>query len=75
MPVQGERFPIIDINGKERKVFDVYINEEYPGFVEVLFRRHKEWYPIDTFKEKNPDYELKVKQPQYTNDGRKLDPK
>jgi hypothetical protein len=47
---------IIDINENKRIVSSVYINSNYPEFVECLFPdEHIEWFPIEHFRSLNPN--------------------
>lgn len=66
---------ITDINGKQRECVKAYPDKDYPGFVKVEFknerRSYNEWYPIDEFLAKNPDFsdstkEIKHEAPEIT---------
>jgi hypothetical protein len=45
---------IVDINGMEREVKEVFPDPDYPGFVKIVFKRHHEWYSIAEFLQYNP---------------------
>lgn len=50
---------IIDINGSQRECANVYPDKDYPGFIKAEFvtklRSYSEWYPIEEFKNRNPN--------------------
>jgi hypothetical protein len=59
---------ITDINGYKRECLKVSVDPSNPGFVKVdykpKYRKEKaysEWYPLETFLEKNPDFRKKIK--------------
>ncbi len=53
---------IIDINGNKRDCVSAVPDKDFPGYIKVLFknqlRSHVEWFPVEEFKEKNPDLSL-----------------
>lgn len=66
---------ITDINGKERECVKAYPDKDYPGFIKVEYknerRSYNEWYPVDEFLAKNPDFvtsgkEIKHEAPEIT---------
>lgn len=52
---------ITDINGKQRECVKAYPDKDYPGFIKVEYknarRSYNEWYPVDEFLAKNPDFD------------------
>src|SRR3989344_9606608 len=55
-----EDMVITDINGKQRECVKAYPDKDYPGFIKVEYknerRSYNEWYPVDEFLAKNPDF-------------------
>jgi len=51
---------ITDINGNQRKCIKAYPDKDYPGYIKVEYknerRSYHEWYPIEEFLAKNPDF-------------------
>jgi hypothetical protein len=52
---------IIDINGTERDAKKVFLDPEFPGYVRIEFKRHREWMTIKEFLQKNPNLKDVVK--------------
>lgn len=52
---------ITDINGKQRECVKAYPDKDYPGFIKVEYknerRSYNEWYPVDEFLTKNPNFD------------------
>lgn len=66
---------ITDINGKKRECVKAYQDKDYPGFIKVEYknerRSYNEWYPVNEFLAKNPDFnnptkEIKHEAPEIT---------
>lgn len=66
---------ITDINGKQRKCVKAYPDKDYPGYIKVEYknerRSYNEWYPVNEFLAKNPDFndptkEIKHEAPEIT---------
>ncbi len=57
---------ITDINGKERECVKAYPDKDYPGYIKVEFknerRSYNEWYPVDEFLAKNPEFSDSTKE-------------
>lgn len=55
-----------DINGKQRECVKAYPDKAYPGFIKVEYknerRSYNEWYPVDEFLAKNPDFNNSAKE-------------
>lgn len=51
---------IIDVNGRSRECRKAYPDPSYPGYVKAEFKNERgsycEWYPINVFLEKNPNF-------------------
>lgn len=57
---------ITDINGKQRDCVKAYPDKDYPGFIKIEYknerRSYNEWYPVDEFLAKNPDFNDSTKE-------------